>query len=281
MHFLHSHMYYFSGKLWVAERGSRRKVSSWCLWNGEDIPGKWPSSILAGGNGEILRDLGTNGSWREGAINQGKPVSMHYVKDIMCKASITDDLISLGNCSQSSLFMAIFVFSVPKSVKGMAFHLRSPKKSQFVDFCYQPIDCIGCIKPMNFTFARNQSSCPLPYSVWWRDTYDMWNQWSFGIMKQERERERERENCVALRRSLLIIFLPWRNSPYWAKDLIIEDSRSHSDTPHSVGLLWTSGQPVAETSTWQHTTISRDRHPYLRWDSNPQSQQASGRRPSP
>jgi len=31
--------------------------------------------------------------------------------------------------------------------------------------------------------------------------------------------------------------------------LIIETSRSHSDTPHSVGLLWTSEQPVAETST--------------------------------
>jgi len=32
--------------------------------------------------------------------------------------------------------------------------------------------------------------------------------------------------------------------------LIIEASQSHSDTPHSVGLLWTSDQPVAETSTW-------------------------------
>jgi hypothetical protein len=31
--------------------------------------------------------------------------------------------------------------------------------------------------------------------------------------------------------------------------LIIEVSRSHSDTPHSVGLLWTSDQPDAETST--------------------------------
>jgi hypothetical protein len=31
--------------------------------------------------------------------------------------------------------------------------------------------------------------------------------------------------------------------------------RSHSlDTPHSVGLPWTSDQPVAETSTAQHTT---------------------------
>jgi len=31
--------------------------------------------------------------------------------------------------------------------------------------------------------------------------------------------------------------------------LIIEVSRSHSDTPHSVGLLWTSNQPEAGTST--------------------------------
>jgi hypothetical protein len=27
----------------------------------------------------------------------------------------------------------------------------------------------------------------------------------------------------------------------------------HNDTPHSVGLIWTSDQPVAETSTRQHT----------------------------
>jgi hypothetical protein len=31
--------------------------------------------------------------------------------------------------------------------------------------------------------------------------------------------------------------------------LTIEASRSHSDTPHSVGLLWTSDQPDAKTST--------------------------------
>jgi len=49
-------------------------------------------------------------------------------------------------------------------------------------------------------------------------------------------------------------------------------SRTHSDTPHSVGLPWTSDQPDAETSTWQHTTLSTDGHPCLRRDSNPQSQ---------
>jgi hypothetical protein len=31
--------------------------------------------------------------------------------------------------------------------------------------------------------------------------------------------------------------------------LIVEASRSHSDTPHSVGLLWASDQPDADTST--------------------------------
>jgi len=43
--------------------------------------------------------------------------------------------------------------------------------------------------------------------------------------------------------------------------LIIEVSRSHSGTPFSVGILWTSDQLVAETSTWQHRTLIRDRLP--------------------
>jgi hypothetical protein len=55
---------------------------------------------------------------------------------------------------------------------------------------------------------------------------------------------------------------------------------THNDAPHSVGLLWTSDQLAAETSTWQHTTLTADKHPCPRWDSNPQSQQASGRRPT-
>jgi len=36
---------------------------------------------------------------------------------------------------------------------------------------------------------------------------------------------------------------------------------SHSDTPYSIGLLWTSDRLVAETSTWKHTTFTRHRHP--------------------
>ena len=72
------------------------------------------------------------------------------------------------------------------------------------------------------------------------------------------------------------IFFPWCNSL-----LIIEASQSHSETPHSVGLLCTSDQPDAETSTWQHTTLTRDRHPCPWRNSNPQYQQARGRRPTP
>jgi hypothetical protein len=39
--------------------------------------------------------------------------------------------------------------------------------------------------------------------------------------------------------------------------LIHEVPISHSDTQHSVGLLWTTNRPVAETSTWQHTQKSQ------------------------
>jgi len=42
--------------------------------------------------------------------------------------------------------------------------------------------------------------------------------------------------------------------------LITEASRSHSDTPDSLGLLWTNDQSDAETSTWQNTTLATDIH---------------------
>jgi hypothetical protein len=55
---------------------------------------------------------------------------------------------------------------------------------------------------------------------------------------------------------------------------------THNDAPQSVGLLWTSDQLVAETCNSQHTTLTTDRHPCPRWDSNPQNERASGRRPT-
>ena len=46
-----------------------------------------------------------------------------------------------------------------------------------------------------------------------------------------------------------------QQSPVGQGLLIIESTRSHSDTPQSVGLLWTSDQPDADTST--HITHNR------------------------
>jgi hypothetical protein len=74
----------------------------------------------------------------------------------------------------------------------------------------------------------------------------------------------------------LRFFLHGATAPVGQDLLVIEASRSQSDSPQSVGLLWTNNQPDAETSTWPHTTLTRDRHPCPRRDSNPQSQQGSG-----
>ena len=58
-----------------------------------------------------------------------------------------------------------------------------------------------------------------------------------------------------------------------------EPSRSHSDIPHFIGILWLSDQPATATSTWQHTTLTRQRHRWPLEDPKPQTQQASGHRP--
>jgi hypothetical protein len=51
------------------------------------------------------------------------------------------------------------------------------------------------------------------------------------------------------------LFFPMARQPLVDQSLlIIEALRSHSDTAHSVGLLWTSDQPDAKTCTWQPTT---------------------------
>jgi hypothetical protein len=48
----------------------------------------------------------------------------------------------------------------------------------------------------------------------------------------------------------VIFFMAWRSQG--GQGLLCELSRSHSDTPHAVGLLWTS-----EISTWQHNMHKR------------------------
>ena len=82
-----------------------------------------------------------------------------------------------------------------------------------------------------------------------------------------------------------LVYLPsflWRFEPIRVMASPYGTSRSEAlDTPHSVGLLWTSDQPDAKTSTGLHTTLTRDKHPRRKRDSNPQCHRVSGRRPTP
>jgi hypothetical protein len=73
-----------------------------------------------------------------------------------------------------------------------------------------------------------------------------------------------------------VFFPPMAQQPLVGQGLLnVEASRSHSDTPHCVGVIWMSDQPHAEAPTWQHITVTTDRHPHLRRDSNPQSKETS------
>jgi len=62
--------------------------------------------------------------------------------------------------------------------------------------------------------------------------------------------------------------------------LIVEYSGSHSVSPHSVGLFWASEQLITEDATNAIKTNTRDEYPGPLWNSNPQAQQSSGRRPT-
>ena len=64
---------------------------------------------------------------------------------------------------------------------------------------------------------------------------------------------------------VLVFFVVWgrrckflhmaQQPPVGQGFVIIDASRSHSDTPHSLGVLWTRDQPYAKTST---TTLTAD-----------------------
>jgi len=87
--------------------------------------------------------------------------------------------------------------------------------------------------------------------------------------------------CIIMLIFVYFCFFGKTAPPQWARASSFKRFLDHNDAPHSVGLLWTSDQLVAETSTWQNTTITTDKHRCQLWDSKPQSQQASGRRPTP
>jgi len=57
-------------------------------------------------------------------------------------------------------------------------------------------------------------------------------------------------------------------------------STTHAHILHSIGFLWTRDRQVAETSIWKHIINKGDRH-FPGGIKNSQSQQVSGRRPTP
>jgi hypothetical protein len=64
-----------------------------------------------------------------------------------------------------------------------------------------------------------------------------------------------------------IFLLPGRNGLWWTKAFSLSRMHNHTHThtmsvitPHSVGLLWTSDLPNAETSTLQNTTLTTNIH---------------------
>jgi len=89
--------------------------------------------------------------------------------------------------------------------------------------------------------------------------------------------------CISAVKDLLIpkvFFFHGSTAPTGSRAPHFEISRSYSDAPRSVGLLWTSDRPDSEISTGQHTTPKRDRHPCCGGGgSNPQSQKGPRLRP--
>jgi hypothetical protein len=84
--------------------------------------------------------------------------------------------------------------------------------------------------------------------------------------------------------SFLLFFLPflvWPALPTHCRRRRYYRIWSHSGiNALSIGGPWTRDRPVAETYTWQQSKFKRDRHQCPLRDSNPQLQQASGRRPT-
>jgi hypothetical protein len=85
--------------------------------------------------------------------------------------------------------------------------------------------------------------------------------------------------CIS--RVFLLFFSVLARQPLWARSSSLPRFQDHTPGADSVGPLRTSVRPVAGTSSWQHTTLERERHPCAQQDSNTQPQQASGRRPTP
>jgi hypothetical protein len=86
--------------------------------------------------------------------------------------------------------------------------------------------------------------------------------------------------------SFFLSFFPSYSDRFYLLIAGVEDiALDHTQTQkHTHTYTYAIGRtPLDEGSARhrQHTTLTRDKYPCSRWDSNPQSQQASVRRPTP
>jgi len=66
------------------------------------------------------------------------------------------------------------------------------------------------------------------------------------------------------------------NTYCWARVSSLSRLHDHTQTHHvRLGLFLTSGKPEAETSTYQHTTLTGETFPFRQRNSNPQSRKRS------
>jgi hypothetical protein len=86
---------------------------------------------------------------------------------------------------------------------------------------------------------------------------------SEALFESERDRERETKTTIVI--IIIIIIIIIFSDCAAQRGLWTPRSRgffiTHNDAPQSVVLLWTSDQLVAETSTFQNTTHTTDKHP--------------------
>jgi hypothetical protein len=116
-------------------------------------------------------------------------------------------------------------------------------------------------------------------SLWWGCLVWVWFEGGFTVgLKQRESKSAWPWNRFVNNIHTDFLSLSGISNPYVFEPSLSGGSEiTHKNALQSVGLLWTSDQPVAETSTW-HTTLTTDNQPCPRRDSNPQSQQAIGRR---
>jgi hypothetical protein len=162
------------------------------------------------------------------------------------------------------------------------------KGTQFLNKNIKSEDTVSCNWPRDL----RRSLQPLDY--WDRGFESRWGQGcSFLVLVvccvgcgpryrliTRSEESRPKLGCCATKKKLFSFsfFLSLTYSTYSCRRTKLLERLSTLNDTHSVQFPRTKDRPVGETSTWQHTTLTTDRHPRPRRVSNPQSQQASGHR---